>query len=99
MDHASVITERYGLWFEAVMNGDHAPFAELLADDFCYVDIFGAVRDGGGYHALLADIPAGALSMKLGAVETRTQGDLVHVLGDYHVEGRLATGKDIASHT
>lgn len=99
MDHAAAITERHGLWFEAVMAGDTAPFAELLADDFCYVDIFGAIRDAAGYHALLADIPVGALTMKLGGLETRTLGDLVHVVGDYTVDGSLGTGKDISSHT
>jgi len=31
--------------------GDTAPFADLLADDFCYVDIFGEIRDRAGYLA------------------------------------------------
>ena len=58
MDHSAAISRCYTRWFEAVVAGDTTPFADRLADDFCYVDIFGAVRDRAGYHALLADIPA-----------------------------------------
>ena len=99
MDHSAAISHCYARWFEAVMAGDTAPFADLLADDFCYVDIFGAVRDRAGYHALLADIPAGNLTMTLGTVEASALGPLVRAVGDYTVGGRLAGGKDITSHT
>src|SRR5262245_7214693 len=66
VDQSAAIRRCYDRWFAAVMAGDGAPFADLLAEDFCYVDIFGTVRDGPGYHALLADIPAGNLVMTLG---------------------------------
>ena len=102
MDHSAAtaaIAACYHRWFEAVMTGDMTPFAALLAPDFRYVDIFGAVRDGAGYHALLAEIPAGNLIMTLGALDTRPLGAVVCALGDYTVAGNLADGSDLSSHT
>ena len=99
MEHDDALSRCYRRWFEAIMAGDTAPFAELLADDFRYVDIFGAIRDAAGYHALLADIPAGNLTMTLGEVNGREIGPLVCAVGDYTVKGHLADGKDVSSHT
>ena len=51
MDHADIVSRCYHRWFDALMAGDAAPFVDLLADDFCYVDIFGEIRDRAGYLA------------------------------------------------
>jgi len=79
------------------MAGDIPSVGELLAEDFCYVDIYGQILDQTRYFALLSHIPAGAITMQLGDVTTRGYGPLVHVIGDYTVDGRLDTGKVLRS--
>jgi len=99
MDPSAAIRQCYDRWFEAAVAGNARPFGELLADDFCYVDIFGVVRDGAMYRALVAEVPGGSVVMTLGEVEAASLGPLVRALGDYTVKGHLADGKDISSHT
>ena len=99
MGHAAAISSCYDHWFQAVMDGDTSPLAKLLATDFCYVDIFGVVRDRAGYHTLLAQVPPGTVVMTLGSLEARPLGHHVHALGDYTVKGSLSDGQDVSSHT
>lgn len=89
----------YRRWFTAVEARDVLVLDELLDGGFVYTDLFGTVRDKTGYLRLVEGIPLGMIKMTMKVVQARDLGAYALLHGEYQVEGSLADGTDISSHT